>query len=124
MRRLKKKFFPATRAAIDDDDLRNEAEVEHPSAKDLIMQLPAMSASDDLFDAKVIMLGDYIAHHLQEEKGGMFAKAKKAKLDLADLGAQMITRKADFMEASGAVPNAGSMAAMLKPSTNAKSAHS
>src|SRR4051794_20201233 len=29
-------FYPATRDALDDDDLLDEAEVEHASAKDLI----------------------------------------------------------------------------------------
>ena len=39
-------FYPAAREAIDDDDLMNEAEVEHASAKDLIEQLQAMDPSD------------------------------------------------------------------------------
>jgi CO dehydrogenase/acetyl-CoA synthase beta subunit len=62
----------------------DEALVEHAGAKDLIFQLQAMDVKDDLFDAKVTVLGEQIDHHVKEEEGDMFPKAKKAKVDLAD----------------------------------------
>ncbi len=90
-------FYPAVRASIDDQDLVNEAEVEHASAKDLIAQLQTMESSDPMYDAKVTVLGEYIDHHVKEEEGEMFPKAKKAKMDLEALGEQMAGRKEELM---------------------------
>ena len=90
-------FNPAIRETIDDDDLLDEAEVEHASAKDLIRQLEIMDPNDALFDAKVTVLGEYINHHVEEEQGQMFPKAKKAKIDLIALGAELYQRKQELM---------------------------
>ncbi|HEY9239835.1 MAG TPA: hemerythrin domain-containing protein [Burkholderiaceae bacterium] len=90
-------FYPAMRAALDADDLLDEAEVEHASAKELIAQIEAMDADDDLFDAKVKVLGEYVDHHVQEEENEMFPKARKAKLDLEELGTELQERKAEMM---------------------------
>jgi len=75
-------FYPAAREAIGDADLLNEAEVEHASAKDLIAQISGMDADEELFDAKVIVLGEYIDHHVEEEREEMFPKARKSDMDL------------------------------------------
>ncbi len=93
-------FYPATREAIKDDDLLNEAEVEHASAKDLIAQLQSMDSSDDMYDAKVTVLGEYIEHHVQEEESEMFPKARKSKMDLVELGEKMSERKEELLAAS------------------------
>jgi hemerythrin superfamily protein len=87
-------FYPAVRAAIGDDDLMDEAQVEHQSARDLIRQIRSMSPGDALYDAKVKVLGEYVDHHVREEEGGMFPKAKKARVDLADLARRMAERRA------------------------------
>jgi hypothetical protein len=84
------------REAIDDEDLLDEAEVEHASVKDLIAQLEDMEPGEELYDAKVTVLGEYIDHHVKEEQGQMFPKAKKAKLDTKALGAQMMERKQEL----------------------------
>lgn len=87
-------FYPALRAASKDAaDLLDEALVEHAGAKDLIAQLQEMDPEDDLYDAKVKVLGEQIDHHVGEEEGDMFPKAKKAGLDLAALGSEMAMRK-------------------------------
>ena len=65
-------FYPAVREAIEDDDLLDEAEVEHATAKDLIAQLQQMLPDDDLYDAKVKVLSEYIDHHVKEEEDEMF----------------------------------------------------
>ncbi len=72
-------FYPAVRASIDDDDLMDEAEVEHAGAKDLIAQLESMEPRDDHYDAKVKVLSENIDHHVKEEHEEMFPKAKKPK---------------------------------------------
>ena len=90
-------FYPAVRKAIDDGDLMDEALVEHAGAKELIAQLEDMSPDDELYDAKVTVLGEQIRHHVKEEEGEMFPKAKKAKVDGQALGVQMTERKAELM---------------------------
>src|ERR1700712_169377 len=69
-------FYPAVREAIEDDDLMNEAMVEHASAKDLIAQIQSMAASDPMYDAVVTVLGEYINHHIEEEQNEMFPKVE------------------------------------------------
>lgn len=90
-------FYPATRQAIDDDDLLDEAEVEHASARQLISEIRAMRVGDPLFDAKVTVLGEYIAHHLEEEENEMFPECRDSELDLKTLGVQLAERKAELM---------------------------
>ena len=90
-------YYPAARAEIDDDDLLDEAEVEHASAKQLIAEIQAMAASDRLFDAKITVLGEYINHHVQEEEGDMFPESRDSNLDLAALGVQLAARKEELM---------------------------
>jgi hemerythrin superfamily protein len=94
-------FYPAVRAAIDDGDLMDEALVEHAGAKALVAQLEEMDPGDELFDAKVTVLGEQIAHHVKEEEAEMFPKARKAKVDIAQLGAQMSKRKSALMTDMG-----------------------
>ncbi|MDB5728488.1 MAG: hemerythrin protein [Noviherbaspirillum sp.] len=91
-------FYPAARKAIGDEDLLDEATVEHASAKDLIRQLQSMAVSDPLYDAKVTVLGEYVDHHVQEEQDEMFKKAKKAKMDMEKLGRKLATRKRALMK--------------------------
>jgi hemerythrin superfamily protein len=94
-------FYPAVRKAIEDSDLMDEALVEHAGAKDLIAQLEAAAVDDDLYNAKVTVLGEQIDHHVKEEEGSMFPKAQKAKVDTAALGAIMTKRKTALMEEMG-----------------------
>ncbi|MDB5843149.1 MAG: hypothetical protein JWP79_459 [Polaromonas sp.] len=90
-------FYPAVRKAIKDNDLLNEATVEHASAKDLIAQIKGMDAAEELFDAKVTVLGEYIDHHVKEERTEMFTKARATKLDLVGLAEQLRQRKEELM---------------------------
>lgn len=90
-------FYPAVRDEIPDaEDLVKEANVEHASAKDLIAQILAMDAQEDLFDAKVKVLSELIEHHVQEEEGEIFPKARQSSLDLAAIGQAIMERKAEL----------------------------
>ena len=91
-------FYPELREAIDADDLLNEAEVEHGTAKDLITQISDMSPDDDLHDARVTVLGEYIDHHVKEEREQIFVKARKSKLDLVAMADELSQRKMELME--------------------------
>jgi len=86
-------FYPRVRQEIDDNDLMNEAEVEHEGAKELIRQLGELQPGDPMFDAKIKVLGEQIDHHVEEEEGDMFPKARKAGIDLDALGAELLAAK-------------------------------
>jgi hemerythrin superfamily protein len=90
-------FYPSAREALKEQDLIDEATVEHASAKELIAQIEQAQAGDELFDAKVIVLGEYIRHHVKEEQNELFPKLKKTKLDLKALGQQLAERKETLM---------------------------
>lgn len=89
-------FYPAVREAIDEDLLMDEAQVEHDSAKSLIEEIEGMQPGDELYDAKVTVLGEFIKHHVKEEHAEMFPKAKKAGIDLNALGEQLAARKREL----------------------------
>jgi hemerythrin-like domain-containing protein len=91
-------FYPAVREAIEDEDIMNEATVEHETAKTLIEQLENMEPDDPNYYATFTVLGEYVLHHVKEGEGEMFPQAKKAKeLDLQALGEQLRTRKEELM---------------------------
>jgi hemerythrin superfamily protein len=94
-------FYPAVRAAIDDSDLMDEALVEHAGAKELIAQLEDTDPDEELYDAKVTVLGEQINHHVEEEEGDMFPKVKKSKLDTGSLGAKMLERQTELKTEMG-----------------------
>jgi len=90
-------FYPAMRDSVDDELTLDEAEVEHASARELIEQLEGMDPGDALYDAKMIVLGEYVDHHVQEEENELFPQAEKSGLDLDDLGAELASRKRELM---------------------------
>jgi hemerythrin superfamily protein len=93
-------FYPAVREAIDDEDIMNEAAVEHETAKMLIDQLENMGPDDPNYHATFTVLGEYVRHHVKEEEGEMFPEAKKADLDFEDLAQRMKTRKQELVGAA------------------------
>jgi hemerythrin superfamily protein len=92
-------FYPAVREEVEDaEELLGEANVEHQSAKDLIAQIQDMSAGDELYDAKVKVLGEYVKHHVKEEQNEMFPEVRKSELDVAAVGERLAARKAELMQ--------------------------
>lgn len=90
-------FYPEFRKAVKGaKPLANEAKVEHDSAKELIDQIKGMNAEDEMFDAKITVLSEYIDHHVKEEEDEMFPLLKKTSLDLNDLGERMEARKQEL----------------------------
>ena len=84
-----------------DTDMLAEAEVEHQTAKDLIAQIQAAAEADEMFDAKVTVLGEYIDHHVKEERNEIFPKARAArKLDLVSMRDQLEARKEELLAAT------------------------
>jgi len=91
-------FYPAVKGVVD-DDLYDEALVEHDGAKVLIAEILEGSAGDDYYDAKVKVLSEMIKHHVKEEeqRDGMFAQAKKGDIDLDAIGAALAARKQEVI---------------------------
>ncbi|HET7061353.1 MAG TPA: hemerythrin domain-containing protein [Nitrosospira sp.] len=91
-------FYPAAREAIKDDRLINEATVEHGAAKDLMSELESMKPSDPMYDAVVIVLGEYVNHHIEEEQEQIFPKCQKSKMDLEEIGSELAERKEELQK--------------------------
>ena len=89
-------FYPAVKAALKDKEMVPEAQVEHATLKELIAQVKDKEPDGEMFDAKVKVLSEYVKHHVKEEETEMFPKARKTKLDMKALGAQIATRKAEL----------------------------
>lgn len=95
-------FYPAVQAALKDDELVPEARVEHESLKMLISQVEGVEPRDEMYDARVKVMSEYVKHHVKEEQNEMFPKAKSArKLDLVELGERIAARKEELMAERG-----------------------
>jgi len=89
-------FYPAVKAALKDKELVPEATVEHATLKELIAQVEGKEPDGEMFDAKIKVMSEYVKHHVKEEQTAMFPKARKTKLDMQALGAQIAARKAEL----------------------------
>ncbi len=76
----------------------NEAAMEHAVARGLIAQIRSMRMSDPVYDAAVMVSGEYIDHHVEAEQNDIFSKAKKAKIDVEETGIEMDKRREVLME--------------------------
>ena len=90
-------FYPEVQAALKDKELVPEARVEHQSIKDLIAAVQGVEPDGEDYDAKVKVMSEWVKHHVKEEQNEMFPKAKKAGLDLAELGERLQQRKNELM---------------------------
>jgi hemerythrin-like domain-containing protein len=96
-------FYPACQEHVKGaDELLAEAKVEHQSAKDLIAKIEEGSPDSEDYDAEVMVLGEYVKHHIKEEQNELFPKVRKSKLDLKELGQRLAERKSSLMAAEEA----------------------
>ena len=86
-------FYPAAREALQDDDFIDDALAEHDSVRALIEQIETLDASDERFDALVIMLARAVAEHVKQEEGDLFPRVEAAGLDMQRLGERIIRRR-------------------------------
>lgn len=97
-------FYPAVAEALRDRKMVPEAIVEHQSIKDLIDQVRDASPDDEMVGAKMVVMSEWVKHHVKEEHKEMFPRARKSTLDLKALGAEMAERKAALMARGDAPP--------------------
>jgi hypothetical protein len=88
-------FYPALKEEEDTKDITLEAYEEHAAVKRLLEEMSELDASDETWGAKCSVLKENVEHHVEEEEGEMFNKAKKAleSDELEELGDQMIQAK-------------------------------
>jgi len=93
-------FYPACTGQVEEDKV-DEAYVEHDGAKVLISELLKSDSGNEFYNAKLKVLSELIKHHVKEEEQrseGLFAQAKKAGLDMEDLGERLMQRKQELLE--------------------------
>jgi hemerythrin superfamily protein len=89
-------FYPAIRALAgeEEEELLDEAEVEHRSVEQLIRTLGSRKLAPQKREANFTVLIEYVRHHVKEEENEMFPKLGKLKrLDLKGLATRMQQRK-------------------------------
>jgi len=89
-------FYPAVKRALKDHELIPEARVEHATLKDLIAQVEGKDPDDEMFDARINVMREYVKHHVKEEQNEIFPKAKSTDLDMMELGAKLSERKEEL----------------------------
>lgn len=94
-------FYPAARGAMKEEDLIDEAEVEHMTAKVLIQQLKGMDAEDEKYAATFKVLGEYVNHHIKEEEGEMFKQLTRTGVEWDSVLEQMSAQRVQLLEQHG-----------------------
>ena len=96
-------FYPAAREVLRDDDLLDEAEDQHGSQREFIAQILAATAEDELYDAKVAVLGEYVVRHVAREREEVFNRVLASRLDLQALGRVMAVRQLELRAVADAL---------------------
>ena len=87
-------FYPAFAQATGDELMFEHALKEHQEIKDLIARVLTAENLDGAIEA----VKQHTLHHVEEERRGMFAKAKSSGMELATLGGRIQTRRAEVAE--------------------------
>jgi hemerythrin superfamily protein len=97
-------FYPALENADETRDITLEAYEEHRLVKQLLAELEQMPKDDEQWTAKFTVLKENVEHHVEEEEGELFPKAKKVlgKEDQETLGSRLEQAKKEQKAALGA----------------------
>jgi hypothetical protein len=74
-------FYPALEESEETRDITLEAYEEHRLVKQLLSELAAEPKDTEEWTAKFTVLKENIEHHVEEEEGEMFKKARRALTD-------------------------------------------
>jgi len=91
-------FYLQARKATGNNDLIDEAVVEHATVKNLIGEIETMEVGEELYDAKIRVLGEMVKQHIKEEEGELFPELQSTKMDLDVVGKELVERKEELME--------------------------
>jgi hypothetical protein len=67
------------------------------TAKHLIGEIEAMAIGEELYDAKIRVLGEMVKRHIKEEEEELFPELGSEKMDLETVGKQLTERKEALM---------------------------
>jgi hemerythrin-like domain-containing protein len=98
-------FYPTLKDHPKATDIVLEGYEEHHVVDLLMSELDATPFDDETWGAKAKVMKENIEHHIEEEEGEMFPKARQvfSRAELEDLGVRMEKRKRDAMSDSGEV---------------------
>ena len=96
-------FYPAVREALNDDEVLDEAEDEHGSQREFVAQILATQPEDELYDAKVAVLAEYVERHVRKEREEVFNRVLASRIDLQALGRSISLRKEELRAVSEAL---------------------
>jgi iron-sulfur cluster repair protein YtfE (RIC family) len=95
-------FYPAIKDAEETHEITLEAYEEHNVVKTLLAELDAEPKDTEEWKAKLTVLKENVEHHVEEEEGEMFPKARKVldKETAEELGTRMEEAKAKLKSQS------------------------
>jgi hemerythrin-like domain-containing protein len=93
-------FYPTLKEHPKAKDIVLEGYEEHHVVDELMGELSELPVEDETWGAKAKVMKENVEHHIEEEEGDMFEKARQIfdKQELEDLGKAMADRKAEAMK--------------------------
>ncbi len=97
-------FYPTIKEAAATHEITLEAIEEHHVIKQLLAELDGMPPDRDEWTAKLTVLKENVEHHVEEEEGEMFKKARQvlSQEQIEELGTRMEAAKKEQQKAAGA----------------------
>ena len=97
-------FYPALKGHPKAKEIVLEGYEEHHVVDLLMGELEELDVDDENWGAKANVMKENVEHHMEEEEGDMFIKARQIfdREELEDLGARMETRKRAAQKEIGA----------------------
>ncbi|MEA2555767.1 MAG: hypothetical protein QOI60_1098 [Actinomycetota bacterium] len=94
-------FYPALKEHPKAKDIVLEGIEEHHVVDGIVAELEVVPVEDETWGAKLTVMKENVEHHMEEEEGDMFQKARKVfdMDELEDLGTRMQERKQQLQEA-------------------------
>jgi iron-sulfur cluster repair protein YtfE (RIC family) len=97
-------LYPVLKEAEETHDITLEAYEEHNVVKTLLAELDELPKDDETWEAKLTVLKENVEHHVEEEEGEMFKKARKvlSTEQIEALGARLEAAKQEQKKAMAA----------------------
>ena len=91
-------LYPALIEFAKTKDITLEAFEEHHVVDMIMAELEQTPVEDETWAAKLTVMKENLEHHIEEEEGDMFKKARQVmdEADLEELGERMSARKAEL----------------------------
>ena len=97
-------FYPAIKQAAETREIVLEGYEEHAVVKTLLGELEGMDVTSEQWTAKFKVLMENVEHHVEEEEGEMFQKARQVldEEQITQLGERMAAEKKRLLGQSSA----------------------